>query len=66
MFLNRYYDFIILAAILAAILDFSKCSTMPELHPMDSKSGHIVEHVYAKTFYAYYKSRYFASHPDYG
>ena len=50
--------------ILAAILDFSKCSTMPEWHPMDSKSGHIVNHVYAKTFYAYYKSGYFASHPD--
>ena len=38
---------------------------MPEWNPMDSKSGHIVELVYVKTFYAYYKSSFFASHPDY-
>ena len=47
-----------LAAILDAILDFSKCSRVTGCHTADSERGHLPEHFDTKTFYAYTKVRY--------
>ena len=46
-----------LAAILDAILDFSKCTRVTGSHTTDSKRGYLPEHFDTKTYYAYSKVR---------
>ena len=44
-----------LAAILDAILDFSKCSRVTGCHITDPQRGHLPEHFYSKKYCAYSK-----------
>ena len=55
MLMVSYINFKCLAAILAAILNISKCSMMTEWHHSFSEKGHHIEQVCAKTFCAYSK-----------